>query len=476
MSDQVAIEHIFVLMMENHSFDNALGFLGQGDGLIGQEYNLINPNDPTSQSIYVSNVAGDTTEPDPLHEFNDTTTQILGPGPSQSTPLLMGGFVFNYAEAVNGNVDIGQNIMKCYSQETLRALSTLAKEFCLCDRWFSSVPGPTYPNRFYVHAATSDGSAINIRTQIHDMLTIYNHLSDNGYTWGVYFSDFTECFLLRKLWGSLHNFSYMSEFFKQLESGDVPNYCFLSPRFISFLDWEANDQHPSHSMRNGKILINEVYTSIRKNQDLWRRSLLIVLYDEHGGFYDHVPPPPLEPFSDYKVLNPDGKDSEHPPFTFNRLGLRVPAILVSPYVKKGSIDSSLYEHSSIAATIKKLFNLPKFLTLRDENSNTFDHSDCFGELRNDTPQTLPLIGDSTLIERQKELIRVPITPEKVRDGMEHGKMSMQPLSDFQKALVESAALQEDHPQKQALTKAQTIVTEHDASVFVQERVINFLNR
>jgi phospholipase C len=229
-------------------------------------------------------------------------------------------------------------------------------------------------------------------------------------------------------------------------------------------------------MRNGKILINEVYTSIRKNQDLWRRSLLIVLYDEHGGFYDHVPPPPLEPFSDYKVLNPDGKDSEHPPFTFNRLGLRVPAILVSPYVKKGSIDSSLYEHSSIAATIKKLFNLPKFLTLRDENSNTFDHSDCFGELRNDTPQTLPLIGDSTLIERQKELIRVPITPEKVRDGMEHGKMSMQPLSDFQKALVESAALQEDHPQKQALTKAQTIVTEHDASVFVQERVINFLNR
>ncbi len=366
--------------------------------------------------------------------------------------------------------------MKCYSPETLPALSTLAKEFCLCDRWFSSVPGPTYPNRFYVHAATSDGSVVNSRTQVHNIPTIYNHLSDNGYTWGVYFSDFTECFLLRKVWGSLHKFSYMSEFFKHVESGDVPNYCFLSPRFINFLDWEANDQHPSHSMRNGEILINEVYSAIRKNQNLWQKSLLIVLYDEHGGFYDHVPPPPLQPFSNYKVLNPDGKNSDDPSFKFDRLGLRVPAILVSPYVKKGGVNSTVYEHSSIAATIKKLFKLPKFLTRRDENANTFDPSDCFGEFRDDTPETL--IGDSTHIERQKELIRTPITPERVTAAMRQGKMSMQPLSDFQKALVESAALLEDHPQKQALAlaKTHTIVTEHDASVFVQERLVNFLNR
>lgn len=475
MSNGNPIEHVIVLMMENHTFDNALGYLGKGDGVSPAMFNLVDPANPASQKVSVGSNATDTTDPDPLHDLTDTTIELFAPDVNNTAVAQMSGFVYDYTLAAEGDVETGKNIMQCYNPVALPTLSGLAREFCLCDRWFASLPGPTFPNRFFVHAATSDGQVGNSFTHDYDMNTIYNNLADNGLSWRIYFEDITECFLLRRLWDSLDQFRFMFEFFDDVDSGNLPNYSFLEPRFNDFLFWKANDQHPSHSMQTGELFINEVYARLRANEELWNKTLLIVVYDEHGGFYDHVPPPPSPPFQNYNVPNPDGKVSTDPPFAFDRLGLRVPAILISPYIEQNTLSSTIFEHSSVAATLAKIFNLPTPLTERDKAANTFE-----GLLTRTTPRETPTTflvpGDPLAIAVQRELLRTTPTEENVVSAMSLGEIATRPLSDFQRALVGIASRLDNDPKQRALAQAHLMQTEHQASVFIQERVNRFLAR
>src|SRR6185436_7175274 len=179
MANGSPIEHVIVLMMENHTFDNALGYLGKGDGVTSEMFNLVDPADPTSQKIFVGSNATDTTDPDPLHDLTDTSIELFAPNVNDTSVATMSGFVYDYTQAADGDVNVGSSIMQCYNPIALPTLSGLANEFCLCDRWFASMPGPTLPNRFFVHAATSDGQAGNSFTHDYDMNTIYNNLADN---------------------------------------------------------------------------------------------------------------------------------------------------------------------------------------------------------------------------------------------------------------------------------------------------------
>ena len=147
-------------------------------------------------------------------------------------------------------------------------------------------------------------------------------------------------------------------------SGSPPRYSFIEPRSFSAPGFPANDQHPPHNLVEGEKLLANVYDTLRAEEAVWRRSLLVVLYDEHGGFYDHVPPPRAVPPDDV-IATPAG-------FGFDRLGVRVPALLVSPWVGEGRADHTEYDHTSLLATLKKMLDLPSFLTARDAAANTLE--------------------------------------------------------------------------------------------------------
>lgn len=240
-------------------------------------------------------------------------------------------------------------------------------------------------------------------------------------------------------------------------------------------------------MRLGEYLIAEVYDTLRKSP-LWEKSLLVVLYDEHGGFFDRVPPPGSVP-------NPDGKKSKDPAFDFTRLGVRVPAILVSPFVEKGQVDSTVYEHSSIPATIRALFDLPEGLTARDKAANTFEKNLSRSTPRSDTPLTLPVPGESEEAARYRALLRTNALEKWRRGEVNETEISQEPLSTFQEALIgladrlgrprgplarfeESLVGLADRLNKKVRgrSRAAKVPTEHEAAVHIAEGLSRFMER
>ncbi len=401
------IEHFVVLMLENRSFDHIFGYRQGVNGLKGSESNLLDPSKPksaTNPALFVSNGAPDAvlTGQGPGHSFNAANLQLCNNknGPSASSPAMNNGFVSGYqtelvyADKVkNPSQAVVRVVMESFAPSALPSINALADAFCVCDNWYSEVPGPTQPNRLYMHAATSFGFALNVWTQIFDGPTIYNRVADAGYTWGAYYFDDNDLAEFSQVNAQTANIKlYETSFAADVKAGTLPNYSFIDPRFINAKGAMANSQHAPNDARYGDNFIADVYETLRSNATLWNKCALIVLYDEHGGFYDHVVPPSTN------VPNPDGlnsppagnKLSYAPTFNFNRLGFRVPVVIASPWVKAGRVDSTQYQHTSILATVKKLFGWNNFLTKRDASAKTFEA--LFSELnapRTDTPQKLP---------------------------------------------------------------------------------------
>ena len=377
------LRHIVVLMMENRSFDHMLGFAAtpnwQIDGLTGQEKN----RDSTGEFSQVSNdarYAGDFT-PDPGHALFDTLTQLYGDAKaSVSQDPTMNGFVLSY-EGKTHNPENAHRIMRCFSPNKVPVLTTLARQFAVCDRWFSSVPGPTFPNRAYAHGASSVGRVDMGIDWLGMSKTIYELLAENNIDSRIYYHDSTMAMTFKGLMNQGRYFSLYEDFLSDCSNNRLPAYSFIEPRYANGEDpidntfFSASDQHPDHNVEQGEILIRDTFNAIWKNQALRESTLLVVVYDEHGGLYDHVPPPP--------AVNPDNLDwagnanSLDPAFDFTRLGVRVPAVLISPYIQAGTIDNTLYDHSSIIATACKLLlkNVAgASLTKRDKNANTFENN------------------------------------------------------------------------------------------------------
>jgi phospholipase C len=285
--------------------------------------------------------------------------------------------LYDYAR-LTGDVGSAAKVMRCHGPDHVPALTALAQEFALCDHWFASVPGPTWPNRFFIHAATSGGHTDNA-IRIYPMRTIYENLSAAGRTWRVYFHDFPQSLALENQWQYVGtNYEYISAFFRDCAAGLLPNYSFIEPRYFNEGSLRANDQHPIHGVVGGDLLIADVYQALR-NGPKWDSTLLIVTNDEHGGLYDHLLPP--------AAVNPDGLTS--PMFDFTRLGVRVPAVVASPWISKGTVSSTVYDHTSIAATLRDLYALPESLTARDRCANTLLPLLTERAARADAPLDLP---------------------------------------------------------------------------------------
>jgi phospholipase C len=375
------IRHVVVLMLENRSFDIMLGMLYQSgpgfDGLNGTEANIWHRPDGTAEPIQVwrdpslSSKAVCIPDPDPGELFTDIRMQIHGLN-ADGTPNLngptMGGFVDNYMRqtATNPAPD-PYSVMHYFSPDQMPVISQLARAFGVSDRWHASAPCQTWPNRFFAHCATAAGYVNNSPTHFpYLMETVFNRLSDAGKSWRIYFHDVPQTSTLTRLWGdALTRFCRFPAFLADAAAGNLPAYSFIEPRYFPdpVLGAVPNDEHPPHNVAYGEQLIASVYNAVRAGPG-WPNTLLIITYDEHGGCYDHVVPPP--------ATSPGGPSPDG--FQFDYFGVRVPAVLVSPYVAPQSIirppGLTPFDHTSIIATLRALFDI-RSLTARDAAAPDF---------------------------------------------------------------------------------------------------------
>jgi len=377
------LQHIVVLMMENRSFDHMLGSLRADDprieGLTGTESNLDTANEPARVAPlaeYQSQL-----DPDPDHHFPAVHEQLFNGGPL-ATPT-MGGFVKSYYQQ-RRDVSHSRKIMYYFPKEKLPVLTALATNFAVFNGWFASIPGPTLCNRAFAHYGTSFGQvSMDVFYYHREPLSIYERLLNSGHTAKLYYFDEASSSLevVNLLQNQPTLFGTYEQFLEDCKSGQLPQYSFVEPNYTDHeMDGGeaiASDQHPDHDIQQGECLIATVYNAIRQNPDLWKSTTLLIVYDEHGGIYDHVPPPTCP--KDGFVATPDKTGVPGLTFEFDRLGVRVPAVLVSPWIPKGVVvpgsgeaNGRIFEHASIPGTITSYF-IGDYAdrTLREQQAATF---------------------------------------------------------------------------------------------------------
>lgn len=290
----------------------------------------------------------------------------------------------------NPTSDVIRVVMEAFAPGTLPALESLADAFCLCDHWFCEVPGPTMPNRMFIHMGSSGGYVHNVWSQKFTEKTIYDLLEVGGKSWATYDFDQNEVRQFPALCDKTACFrQFESDFARDVSSGALPNYSFFIPRFFA-KNGPVNSMHGPYDVRPADQLVADTYNALRSDPAIWNKTLLIVTMDEHGGFYDHVVPRKLEAASlhAYSSPPPGDKGSWIPSFKFDRLGLRAPALLVSPWIAAGRVESTEYRHTSVLATVIKLFGLEGQLTNRVKTAATFETVLTLQAPRTDTPPSI----------------------------------------------------------------------------------------
>jgi phospholipase C len=420
------IKHLFVLMLENRSFDHLLGFAGlEGpDAATGQptKADAFDPATPAmgrdprrfntfnGERVFARRGAPDVTVA-PGHDFEPVVEQLCGaPAIYHSgdtyPEVNCTGYISNL-EKRGGFKGRGGEIMDCFDPDDLPILTTLAREFAVCDRWFSSMPGPTEPNRYFSHACNSgeyDDSpspaklveaSNNHWGGVDCGKTIFEACDDEDVDFEIYRGDhFPVAAELEGVSRTFDTHEFGEHFFDDLGDDDLASFVHIEPRYFDSVGdlkdtnfANGDSQHPLGSVAAGEKLIKTVYEAIR-NSRYWDSSMLIITYDEHGGFYDHVAPP---------AAPPAGTTGESHGFKFDHLGPRVPAIIVSPWTAKGVIEHRLLEHCSIVRTVCDLFGVPFIRDGRDLRKICgVGHLAGLASRRMDTPARLPAVVKSKL--------------------------------------------------------------------------------
>lgn len=382
------IDHVVVVMFENRSLDTMCGWL-YGDGaqapahflpqgsparFDGLRHDLWNPANASfftgapPDKLPVFDQATSFTNPvvDPEETFAHVTYQLYGPGGFAESPQFpMLGFAVDYQIVAPGKQP---EIMEPYSPAQLPVLSALARNYAISDAWFCSVPSQTWPNRCFVHAGTSNGNVDNGNPPNPwdwNVPTIFQVLEEVGVHWAVYSDAGLVPSLTRTMFPNLWDpfldghFKGFDDFESACRAGSLGAYSFLEPSFLT----DPNDEHPPHDVRAGEQFLLRIWDAVSQSPK-WEKTLLVITFDEHGGTYDHVLPPTGAAIPD--AVSHAGKDG----FRFDRLGVRVPTVLVSPWIEAGTVfrspTSVPLDHTSILATLRDWLSIPagKMLTSR----------------------------------------------------------------------------------------------------------------
>jgi phospholipase C len=392
------IEHIVVLMMENHSYDNLLGMLHRGDG-----FRLDHRGQPTATNPY----------PDGRrqHAFRMPTTCQLPGTPSQEWTAShvawnngrMNGFVRAPIDSQTSEI-VGGVAMGYWTADDIPFTYGLAKTFAVGDRWFSSTLCQTDPNRRYLIAGTSAGMTGDVGTGPGNGLpdggltepgngTIFQQFAVHGISWVNYAQSYPtgatpELFPGDDAGLEATNHLPFEQFFSDARAGKLPSYTLLDPNY------GTQSQENPQDIVVGEAMMRRVVEALGESP-VWRKTLLVVMYDEHGGYYDHVPPPPALPPDD---VPPTLQPGEKPYDGFARYGIRVPALVISPYSRPGHVTHRLHDHTSVLAMVERKWNLPA-LTKRDANAHDLLGFLDVGAMKRNRPTfpelpPLPRAGDS----------------------------------------------------------------------------------
>jgi phospholipase C len=470
------IDHIVVLMLENRSFDNVLGWLYDKDNKPpfdkvprGQKFegvsgkNLCNPRPGGGEACVGKGTVMTDPFPDPNEPYDHVFTQMFNRTypkdhiPNTTDIPSMDGFVNDYANAIqtagaqkkgcskilssifrnNALMDYDPGIiMNCFTPDRLPVMNGLANAYAVCDHWFSSVPTQTFPNRSFVHAATSSGYVYNMwETKgdpfkdgilINKTPTIYNLLEQAGVSWHIYYGGpFLLCNALiiqERLWEFApfnSHFFDMTKFYEGAKQpGGLPSYTFIEPNMLCSSKYgPENDMHPAYAVidtgaptdvRYGEELVYSIYDALRNGPD-WNSTLFVITFDEHGGTYDHVPPEP-DCYSPDGIIIPADKPGGSG-FDFKRYGVRVPAVLVSPLIEQGTVCNTVFDHTSIIRTVANRWLQGTHLNERDLHATDLSEVLTLPTPRTDHPEFImdtvpPFTGcrESLLSDLQKQML------------------------------------------------------------------------
>ena len=510
-------DHVVVLMCENRSFDNLLGWLYMKENLpdgktfeglaFGEHANVGPDGEVVAAHVYrgSTDVIMGSPNPDPGEEFPHVNTQLfetVDPAsnaelwvesmtypynmPPTGAEATMGGFLKDYIinferiqKGTKPSAEQAAQIMGGFSPEMLPVLSTLAREFAVFDNWFSAVPSQTYCNRSFFHASTSHGYVTNKHAggytkwlDAEPTPTIFNRLDDAGISWKIYFDEqqlismtgMMHAPVLQKYWRTGH-FVHMSEFYEDARHGTLPAYAFVEPRMI----YNHNDFHPPFGsyrasavdgevimdsavsdVRAGEALVAKMYDAIRGSRSEKGsnalNTLFLITFDEHGGTYDHVPPPTAIPPT-------SAADAGEMGFRFDRLGPRVPAIAVSAFTAAGTIIHDEMHHAAVIATLSRLHGLEP-LTRRDVAANDLFRVVNLEKPRQ--PETWPTVHPAAV---------PPQTTEAELSDLQHSKKQLSPPAKGLLGLLLARFGGDDAASPESYADAYSALREHGLGLF-----------
>ena len=496
-------EHVVVLMLENRSFDNMLGYLYQDGVPAGKQFagvvgnNLTNPDENGNPVPVSTQTDFHQPYPDPGEEFDHITAQLFSGAPTSGVPTMQ-GFVKDYFNTLTalpkwpGSADDqSKAIMQCFTPSSLPVLSGLAQQFAVFDHWFCAVPSQTWCNRAFWHAATSWGWVNNppLRgdapwdldewAKYSKGKTLFDLLEAKfgAGSWHIY-EDLGVPFTKLVHWGDLQGKSgedyfryfeggrpFFRNFFTDCAAGELPKYSFVEPHFINFFEdvlWH-DDMHPSSfdstiysdggpgSVLLGDRIVWKVYQAIRNSQSVsgnnWQNTLLIITFDEHGGGFDHIPPP-CTTSPDPSQFNNNGIGQEG--FNFDRLGVRVPMVMVSANIAANTIVNSPMHHCSFLKTMQQKWGLTSLGPRQDVAPE-------FTEVFTSTARELNTWPDWTFYPGPSSTLVEALMPTV--------DLSDVPLNDLQKSIIEAIAkFYADDP----VLSGMVVNTARDAKAFLEK--------
>jgi len=380
------IEHIVVLMMENRSFDHVLGYLilekgrTDVDGLTSTMHNTYKAVDYFAKRRTQTNFSS---TQDPCHAGKCVAEQLSNNN---------GGFVSNYAGTYPKDPEVDL-VMNYYNGDTLKVYDQLVRDACICDRWFCSVDGATWPNRLYSVTGQSGGQKDNKKIPLYSLPSFVRYLSAGRIAWRWYAhkSPATLRLIDEKYRSPLHlksdHFSFFdrhsefggNSFLEDAAQGKLAAVSWIDPDFgnpLTNSHKNQNDDHPPVDIMAGQQLVLKLYNAIA-NSPQWKKTLLVIVYDEHGGLFDHVVPPVAE--------------DDRP--AFRRYGVRVPCFIVSPWIEGNTVSHDIFDHTSIIKTILLKFCRQNDGSIPDMGARVTNAKNLGVLLTRDTPRPAPAVAD-----------------------------------------------------------------------------------